>query len=64
MLTTKELMLIQDNIKIGQNMATFLSSCAQSTTDTQLKNICQTMANSHQKDIQTLSNYIKNQNLQ
>lgn len=64
MLTNRELMLIQDNIKIGQTMATFLSACAQSTTDAQLKSMCQTMASDHQKDIQTLASYITNKNLQ
>lgn len=64
MLTNKELMLIQDNIKMSQNMANFLSACAQSTTDTALKNLCQTMSADHQKDIQVLSSYITNTNIQ
>lgn len=63
-LTNKELMLIQDNIKISQSMTNFLSACAQSTADAQLKGICQTMVSQHQKHTQTLSNYITNQNLQ
>lgn len=64
MLTNKELMLIQDNIKMSSNMVSLLSACAQSTTDAQLKNLCQTMSTDHQKDIQILSSYITNTNLQ
>lgn len=64
LLTNKELMLIQDNIKMSQNMANFLTACSQSAADAQLKGICQTMVSQHQRHIQTLSNYITNQNLQ
>jgi len=64
LLTNKELMLIQDNIKMCQNTVNFTNSCAQGTTDSQLKAVCQTIASSSQRDIQTLSNYIINQNLQ
>lgn len=64
LLTNKELMLIQDNVKMSQNMTNFLSACAQSVTDAKLKSICQNMVSEHQNHIQTLSNYITNQNLQ
>ena len=64
LLTNKELMLIQDNIKMSQSMTNFLSACSQSAVDAQLKGICQTMVSQHQKHIQTLSNYISIQNLQ
>lgn len=64
MLTNKELMLIQDNIKMNQNMISFLTACAQSTSDTQLKNLCQTMSADHQQDMKVLTNYITNTNLQ
>lgn len=64
MLTNKELILIQDNVKMSQSTATFLNACSQSITDAQLKNLCQTMATDHQKDVQTLVSYITNQTLQ
>lgn len=64
MLTAKELMLIQDNMKICQNTSNFLSSCAQGVTDTKLRDLCNTMATDHKNDVQILSKYITNPNFQ
>lgn len=64
MLTSKELMLIQDNIKICQNMGNFFSSCAQGVSDPELKGLCNMMATEHKNDIQVLTKYIANPNYQ
>ena len=64
MLSNKELMLIQDNLKMNENMISFISACAQSASDTQLKNLCQTMSADHQQDMKTLATHITNTNLQ
>ncbi|HEX3033335.1 MAG TPA: hypothetical protein VHS59_14070 [Bacillota bacterium] len=64
MITSKELMLVQDNIEMGKNCLTFIQACAQSASDQQLKSLCQSMATEHQKDIQTLTGLLTNQTLQ
>jgi hypothetical protein len=57
-LTTKELLLIQDNIRMGENMVKFLYGCADMATDAQIKGMCQSMARDHQTDVQTLIKHI------
>ena len=64
MLTTKELMLIQDNIKMCQNSSNFLSSCAQGVTDTKLRDLCNNIATEYSNDVQILTKYITNPNFQ
>ncbi|HHW31916.1 MAG TPA: hypothetical protein GXX20_09640 [Clostridiaceae bacterium] len=63
-LTTKELLLIQDNIKMTQNTISFMNSCAQIATDPQVKSLCQQMVRDHQNDLQVLMKHIKSTTVQ
>jgi len=57
-LTTKELMLVQDNIKVAENSIKFMQACAEMATDPQVKGLCQSMVKEHQQDLQTLIRHI------
>lgn len=59
-LTSKELMLVQDNIKMAENSIKFMQACAEIATDPQVKGLCQSMAREHQQDLQVLIGYINN----
>jgi len=63
-LTHKELLLLQDNIKMCQETAQFLQSCVNSTNDQQLKNICQQMLQDHKQDAKLLAQHITQTNMQ
>jgi rubrerythrin len=63
-LTHKELMLLQDNIKMCQESVQFLQGCMNMVNDPQLKNLCQQMLQDHRDDAQILSGYITNTNIQ
>jgi hypothetical protein len=63
-LTHKELLLLQDNIKMCQETVQFLQGCIQMANDPQLKNLCQQMMQDHKQDEQVLSGYITNTNIQ
>lgn len=63
-LTTKELLLIQDNIKMTENTAKFMEGCAEIVTDPQVKSMCQQIAKEHQGDIQTLARHINSATMQ
>ena len=63
-LTSKELMLIQDNIKMTENSIKFMQGCAEIATDPQVKGLCQSMAREHQSDLQTLAKHISNATMQ
>ncbi|MCX7746953.1 MAG: PA2169 family four-helix-bundle protein [Clostridia bacterium] len=63
-ITSKELMLIQDNIKMTQNSIKFIQGCADISTDPQVKSLCQQMAQDHQNDLQTLAKHINSANIQ
>jgi len=63
-LTSKELMLLQDNIRMNHEMLQFLQTCSDVATDPQLKSICQQMTGDHRKCIQTLSRHIVNTTIQ
>lgn len=63
-LTSKELMLIQDNISMTQNCIKFIQSCAQTSTDAQLKGLCQQMVKDHENDLQTLAKHINTATMQ
>jgi rubrerythrin len=63
-LTTKELMLIQDNIKMTQNTVSFMEGCTQIATDPQVKGLCQQMAREHQNDVQVLMKHITTMTMQ
>jgi len=57
-LTSKELMLIQDNIKLAENSIRFMQGCASIAQDPQIKGLCQSMARDHQNDLQILAKHI------
>lgn len=57
-LTTKELLLVQDNIKMTENSIKFIQFCADTATDAQVKGLCQSMAKEHQDDLKTLIKHI------
>lgn len=64
MLTTKELMLIQDNIKMAENSIKFMQACAESAADAQVKGLCKSLARERQQDMQTLIKHITNTKMQ
>jgi hypothetical protein len=57
-LTSKELLLVQDNIKMAENSIKFMQYCAEAATDAQVKGLCQSMAREHQDDLKTLIKHI------
>jgi hypothetical protein len=61
-LTSKELMLIQDNIKIAENSIKFMLGCAELAVDPQVKGLCQSLARDHQNDLQVLAKHISTAN--
>ncbi len=63
-LTTKELILIQDNIKMTQNSIKFMEGCQEICTDPQVKSLCQQMVKDHQSDLQTLMKHINTATMQ
>lgn len=63
-LTQKELMLLQDIIRMCQETEQFLQGCVNMVTDPQLKNLCQQMIQDHKQDAQTLFGHISNTNIQ
>ncbi|NSW89631.1 MAG: hypothetical protein HPY74_02925 [Firmicutes bacterium] len=63
-LTTKELLLIQDNIKMTENTVKFMEGCAEIASDPQVKSMCQQMAKDHQNDIQMLMKHINSATMQ
>jgi hypothetical protein len=63
-LTSKELMLLQDNIKMTQNSIKFMQGCTEICTDPQVKTLCQQMASDHQNDLQTLIKHINTATMQ
>jgi hypothetical protein len=63
-LTSKELLLIQDNIKMTENCIKFMQGCGEICQDSQVKNLCQQMANDHQTDLQMLMKHINSATMQ
>ena len=63
-LTQKELMLIQDNIKMSQESTQFIQGCINMVNDSELKNLCQQMIQDHKQDVQTLTSHITQSNVQ
>lgn len=57
-LTSKELMLIQDNINMCESNIKYLQGCAQIATDSQVKNLCNQLANEEKNDLQLLMKHI------
>jgi len=63
-LTTKELMLVQDNIKMTQNSIKVMEGFGELCTDTQIKSLCEKMVKDHQSDLQTLIKHINSATIQ
>lgn len=63
-LTTKELLLVQDNIRMTQNSIKFMQGCSEICTNTDVKNLCSQMAKDHQNDLQTLMKHINSATMQ
>ena len=63
-LTTKELFLIQDNIKMAQNYMQFTQSCVEQVKDPEIRNLCQEVIAEYKGAITTLSNHITNAQVQ
>lgn len=63
-LTTKELLLVQDNIKMAQNSIKFMQGCSEICSDTDIKNLCNQMAKDHQNDLQVLMKHINSASMQ
>lgn len=63
-LTQKELMLLQDNIRMCQESTAFIQGCINMVTDPELENICQQMIQEHNQDVRTLSGHITQTNVQ
>ena len=63
-LTSKELMLVQDNIKIAENSIKLMQACAEMATDPQVKGLCQSMVREHQQDLQVLIRQINTVGMQ
>ena len=59
-LTNKELLLIQDNIKMAQNYMQFTQSCVEQVKDPEIRNLCQEVIAEYKGAITTLSNHITN----
>lgn len=63
-LTNKELILLQDNIKMLENSIKFLSGVTSICSDPQVKSMLGSMSKDHASDLQTLAKFISNPNLQ
>jgi hypothetical protein len=63
-LTTRELLYIQDNIKMTENSIKLMQSCAEMASDPQIKGLCQSMAREHQQDLQTLIKHVSTSTVQ
>ncbi len=57
-LTSKEIMLIQDNISMCENNIKYLQGCAQLAQDSQVKNLCNKLANDEKSNLQLLMKHI------
>lgn len=63
-LTSRELLFLQDNIKMMENSIKFMNGASSICSDPQVKSMLDTMARDHANDLKTLANYISNTNLQ
>ncbi len=57
-LTSKEIMLIEDNISMCENNIKYLQGCAQLVQDSQVKNLCNKLANDEKSSLQLLMKHI------
>lgn len=63
-LTTKEMMLLQDNIKMTENSIKFMEGCAEICNDQQVKSLCQQMVKDHQNDLKIFMKHINTATMQ
>ena len=63
-LTSKELFLIQDNIKMAENYMQFTQSCIDQIKDPQIKNLCEGVISEYKGAITTLKGYINSAQVQ
>jgi hypothetical protein len=57
-LTTKELMLLSDNIKMAQNNIKFMQGSVELCTDPQVRSLCDTMTKDCQSNLQSLTKHL------
>lgn len=57
-LTSKELMLIQDNISMCEGNIKYYQGCAQLATDSQVKNLCNQLASEEKNSLQLLMKHV------
>lgn len=63
-ISSKELMFLEDNIKMMQNVVNFVAGVSDQITDVSLKNLCHQCVNHYKSDINILSRFIENPNIQ
>lgn len=63
-LTSKELMLIQDNIKMTQNCIKFTQGCTELCADQQVRSLCEQIVRDHQNDLQLLMKHVNSATMQ
>ena len=57
-LTTKELGLLADNIKMSQNSIKFMQGCTDMCSDPQVSALCKQIATQRQQDVNLLMQHI------
>lgn len=60
-LTQREILMLDENLRLARSIARFAQSCAQQMSDPQLRAICQQIAVDHQQNYQTLSRILGTQ---
>ena len=62
-LSNRELMSLEENVKLEMNMVRFAQSCSHLLTDPQLRAMCQQISQDHNQDYQSLVRYFNPRNL-
>lgn len=57
-LTTKEMLMLEENLRLTRSMVKFAQGCSQQIADPQLRALCQQVAIDHNNDLQVLSRYM------
>ncbi|MGE5472730.1 MAG: hypothetical protein ACM3UU_00725 [Ignavibacteriales bacterium] len=63
-LTSKELMLLQDNIKMMESSINFMSGSSAICSDPQIKTMLDKITKDYSNNLHTLAKYISNPNIQ
>jgi hypothetical protein len=63
-LSSKDVMLLEDTLKVCENMTRFISSASNMCEDPQLKSLCTVMVKDHRNSSQTLARHITQGRLQ